>query len=142
MGKFAYMRTQLEGKRTQLHNLKLQYQQEYEKLDELVKMRPQGIEQATSSPEHSEMMPPPVMGAIIPTYGNTTPEWSSYSQGVLFDTRPSAYVVSPLSGTVAFAGDYVQNQGKMVVIQTPHSHVVLSGLGVSILLNRRNCYGR
>jgi septal ring factor EnvC (AmiA/AmiB activator) len=125
----AHLRTQLETKRNQLHNLTFQYQQEYEKLDELMKMRPQGMDRSVSIPDSSELMLPPVVGTIIPTYGNTSPEWASYSQGILFDTRPSAYVVSPLSGTVAFAGDYAQNQGKMVIIQAAHSHVVLSGLG-------------
>jgi septal ring factor EnvC (AmiA/AmiB activator) len=129
MNALALIRGQLEEKREKLHHLTLQYQQEYERLDELMKVRPQGIEQPASPSPSSDLMPPPVVGTMVPTYGNTSPEWASYSQGVLFDTRPLAYVASPLSGTVAFAGDYAQNQGKMVIIQAMHSHVVLSGLG-------------
>jgi septal ring factor EnvC (AmiA/AmiB activator) len=129
MKKLGLIREQLEEKRKKLHHLNLQYQQEYGRLDELIKTRPQGIDQPAAVPSPPGLMPPPVVGTMIPTYGNTNPEWASYSQGVLFDTRPSAYVASPLSGTVAFAGDYAQNQGKMVIIQAVHSHVVLSGLG-------------
>lgn len=129
MRTLGLIREQLEEKRTKLHHLTLQYQQEYERLDDLIKTRSQSIEQPASPSPSSDLMPPPVVGRMIPTYGNTSPEWASYSQGVLFDTRPLAYVVSPLSGTVAFAGNYAQNQGEMVIVQTMHSHIVLSGLG-------------
>jgi septal ring factor EnvC (AmiA/AmiB activator) len=71
----------------------------------------------------------PVVGKIIPTYESTNPEWGPFTQGVLFTTRSGSHVTSPLCGKIAFAGEYAKDQGKMVIVEAPNSHIVMSGLG-------------
>lgn len=125
------LRRELEEKKAKLRDVTFQHYQDRNNLDVLLKKR----SDTSLSEDIVEKKPTdilniisPVMGKIIPTYGNMTPEWAPYTQGVLVVTRSEAQVVSPLSGIIAFAGDYAPNQGKMVIVETPHSHVVLSGL--------------
>lgn len=126
----SQIRTQLEEKQNRLRDITFHYHQKHESLNALLKDRPKG-EKILKSEDLSlpDTLIPPVVGKLIPTYGHSSPEWASFTQGVLFSTRPGAHVVSPLSGTIAFAGEYAQSQGQMVIVQTPTSHVVMSGLG-------------
>lgn len=135
------IRAQLETKQNQLRDLTFHYHQERENLDALLGPQSQNsppMEESFGS--NLEMPDPeasgevifllrPVAGNLIPTYKNPNPEWAPFTQGVLFRTRHGAQVISPLSGTVAFAGEYAKGQGKMVIVETPKSHVVISGLG-------------
>ncbi|MBM3468571.1 MAG: hypothetical protein FJX71_03975 [Alphaproteobacteria bacterium] len=127
----SQIRSELEEKQAQLHNITFQYHQEREKLDLLIKERPKNNASFNVGSENNNILSliPPVAGKLIPTYKNLEPEWASYTQGVLFSTRSGAQVVSPLSGTIAFAGEYAKNQGNMIIIDTPHAHIVMSGLG-------------
>ncbi len=128
----SQIRGQLEEKQNKLRDITFQYHQEHENLDTLLKTR---SKTNTSANNHlgnnTEILNliPPVVGKLIPTYGDTNPEWAPFTQGVLFITRNGAHVISPLSGTVASAGDYANDQGKMIIIETPNSHIVMSGLG-------------
>jgi septal ring factor EnvC (AmiA/AmiB activator) len=71
----------------------------------------------------------PVSGKLIATYGSQHPEWIPYSQGVLYLTRRNSQVISPITGIIAFAGQYAQGQDKVVIIQKSSTHITLSGLG-------------
>lgn len=127
----SHIRTQLEVKQNQLRDITFHYHQERENLDVLLKNHSEtSIPREENSENNLEVFTllPPVAGKLIPTYKNSNPEWASFTQGVLFNARDGAHVVSPLSGTIAFAGEYANGQGKMVIVETPNYHVVISGL--------------
>lgn len=125
------IRAQLEEKQNKLRDITFQYHQAHDNLNELLKTRPQTNgtlkKQPGDMPEILRLVPP-VVGELIPTYGDTSPEWAPFTQGILFTTRGGAHVTSPLSGTIASAGDYANGQGKMVIVKTQNSHIVMSGL--------------
>ena len=128
----SQIRTQLEEKQNKLRDITFQYHQDHDNLNELLKTRSRMSNSLKKQPENtSEILNliPPVAGALIPTYGDTTPEWAPFTQGVLFTTRSGAHVISPLPGIVASAGDYANGQGKMLIVETRNSHIVMSGLG-------------
>lgn len=128
----SHVRAQLEAKQNQLRDITFYYHQERENLDALLKDHPpQNTPAEEDAEDNSEILTlvRPVAGKLIPTYKDPRPKWASFTQGVLFNTRHGAQVISPLSGTIAFAGKYAENQGKMVIVKTPNSHVVMSGLG-------------
>lgn len=127
----SLVRNELEKKQNKLRDITFHYHQERETLDKLLKDRPANNhtrEQDLSTDQDEFTLIPPVVGKIIPTYESRKPEWASFTQGILFITRPGAQVISPLSGTIALAKNYTEGQGKMVIIQTAKSHVVMSGL--------------
>ncbi len=128
----SQIRAQLEQKQNKLRDITFRYHQDHDNLNKLLKERSKTNNTLKKQPENaSEILNliPPVIGEIIPTYGDTNPEWAPFTQGVLFTTREGAHVISPLSGTVASAGDYANDQGKMVIVETRNSHIVMSGLG-------------
>lgn len=128
----SHIRAQLEAKQNKLHDITFHYHQERENLDMLLKNRSttsNSLEEKSENDSGPLTLITPVVGKIIPTYKNPNPEWASFTQGVLFTTRVGAHVISPLSGTIAFAGDYAKGQGNMVIVETPNSHIVMSGLG-------------
>jgi septal ring factor EnvC (AmiA/AmiB activator) len=128
----SQIRAQLEEKQNKLRDITFQYHQNHDNLNELLKTRSKTSISLKKQPEgFSEILNliPPVVGELVPTYGNTNPEWAPFTQGVLFTTRNGAQVTSPLSGIVASAGDYENGQGKMLIIETQNSHIVMSGLG-------------
>lgn len=132
------IRNKLEKKQNQLQDLTFNYYQERESLDFLLNTNsqpPSTLDESTAESLSELTLRKPVVGKLIPSYGSTDPELASYNGGVLFVTRSEAQVVSPLSGTIVFAGDYAKGQGKMVSIQTPKYLIILSGLET---LNR-NC---
>jgi septal ring factor EnvC (AmiA/AmiB activator) len=131
------IRNQLEAKQNQLRDITFKYHEERVTLDTLLKAPRQErtIEDATQNAPNELALMSPVVGKLIPTYASKDPQWSSYTQGVLFSTRSEAQVVAPLSGTIVFAGNYANGQGKMVSIQTPIYLIIMSGLHT---LNR-NC---
>ncbi|MBX9805821.1 MAG: peptidoglycan DD-metalloendopeptidase family protein [Alphaproteobacteria bacterium] len=126
------IRTQLEAKKNELHDLTFHYHQERDTLNSLLTNRSTGNLLPDDKLDNDGgilTLKTPVSGKLIPTYGNSSPEWASFTQGVLFVTRPGAHVVAPISGKIAFAGDYAKGQGKMIIVETSNSHVVMSGLG-------------
>jgi len=128
----SHIRAQLEAKQNQLRDITFHYHQERENLDLLLKNRSamnNPLEEKRENDSEHFTLVIPVMGKLIPTYGNPSPEWASFTQGILFSTRVGAQVVSPISGTIAFSGDYAKGEGKMVIVETPNSHIVMSGLG-------------
>jgi septal ring factor EnvC (AmiA/AmiB activator) len=132
------IRNTLERKQNQLQDLTFNYYQERESLDLLLNTKsqtPPTLDESTSEPPNELTLRKPVVGKLIPSFGSTDPELASYNGGVLFVTRSEAQVISPVSGTIVFAGDYAKGQGKMVSIQTPNYLIILSGLET---LNR-NC---
>ena len=72
---------------------------------------------------------PPVAGKLLPSFGSSKPDWEAFRQGVLWIPHPGATVACPLSGTIAYAGNHTENQGKTVIVQAAHTHIILSGLG-------------
>lgn len=127
----SHIRAQLEAQQNQLRDVTFHYHQERDNLSALLKipLEPALTDQSFDDKGETFTLLPPVVGKLIPTYKNTDPKWEPFTQGVLFSTRKGAQVVAPLSGTVSFAGEFAQDQGKVVIIETSHSHVVLSGLG-------------
>jgi septal ring factor EnvC (AmiA/AmiB activator) len=128
----SQIRAQLEEKQNKLRDITFQYHQDHDNLNQLLYTHSKTSNLIKKQPENSSEiinLIPPVVGELIHTYGDTTPEWTPFTQGVLFTTRSGAHVISPLSGTIASAGDYANGQGKMVIVETQNSHIVMSGLG-------------
>lgn len=128
----SQIRTQLEDKQNQLRDITFHYYQQRENLDTLLKNRPtirNSLEEQAEVDLQQFTLIPPVSGKLIPTYGNPNPEWASFTQGILISTRSGAHVISPISGTIAFSGDYAKGEGKMVIVETQNSHIVMSGMG-------------
>ncbi|MDF3033726.1 MAG: hypothetical protein K0R76_680 [Alphaproteobacteria bacterium] len=128
----SHIRAQLETRQNQLRDITFHYHEERNNLDALLKNHSPTVYAIGENPENNLntfTLIPPVTGKLIPTYKDPRPEWASFTQGVIFSTRPGAHVISPLSGTIAFAGDYAKGQEKMVIVEAPNSHIVISGLG-------------
>lgn len=70
----------------------------------------------------------PVSGIIKTRYGEPDDIGAS-SKGLVFSSRPGAIVVSPLAGTVRYAGEF-RNFGKIVLIEHKNKfHSLVAGLG-------------
>ena len=69
----------------------------------------------------------PVVGRLISSFGQTTGEYSSFSKGILFISRPGAQVISPIQGKVVFSGSF-RHYGNMVILQQNDYYLALSGL--------------
>lgn len=141
----SIVRQKLEEKQNQLLDITFKYQREKENLDGLLKLPHEATPNAEITPTTNELkLIPPVVGKRIQTFGASDAQWSAYNQGLLFVTRSEAQVVSPLSGTIVFAGEYAnadnaKSKGKMVSIQTPNYLIIMSGLST---LNRRCLQGQ
>lgn len=70
----------------------------------------------------------PVSGIIKTRYGETD-DIGATSQGLIFSARAGSVVVSPLGGTVRYAGEF-RNYGKIVLIEHKNKfHSLVAGLG-------------
>ncbi len=68
----------------------------------------------------------PVQGKLIQSFGDRTQ--AGRSDGIVYETRPGAQVVSPNDGWVMFAGDYL-SYGQILIINGGGGyHVLLAGL--------------
>jgi len=69
----------------------------------------------------------PARGQLVSHFGQTTAPGVS-SRGIIIETRPSARVVAPFEGTVAFAGPF-RDYGQLLIIAHGEGyHTLLSGL--------------
>ena len=75
----------------------------------------------------SGQITPPARGAVVQRYGQDA-GFGQTSKGIVIRTRPSAQIIAPFDGKVAFAGQF-QDLGLILIIE--HSdgyHSVLSGM--------------
>jgi septal ring factor EnvC (AmiA/AmiB activator) len=96
----------------------------------------------TPAPRASADLPPmpaalgsPTAGRLIYRYGETLAT-GRQSFGHIYETRPQARIVAPLSGRVVFSGEYspVDGPSRVVMIESGDGHlVVLDGLGLSLV---------
>lgn len=125
----SQIRSQLEAKQDELRAITFKYYEEREALDFILNTNVSSGRIVNEIPESMELtLKKPVVGKIIPTYEGTNPEWASFTQGILFVTRPEAEVVSPLTGVIVCSGDFAPGQGKMIHIQNASLLVMISGL--------------
>ena len=72
--------------------------------------------------------PLPVAGSIHTGYGEKD-DMGAESEGITFTTRPGASVVSPLAGTVRFAGPFQKFRQILIVEHPGGYHSLIAGLG-------------
>jgi septal ring factor EnvC (AmiA/AmiB activator) len=73
-------------------------------------------------------LPLPVSGNIRISFGDTD-DYGSRSQGMTFSTRPGATIVTPLAGTVKFAGSFQKYKQILIVEHEGGYHSLIAGLG-------------
>jgi septal ring factor EnvC (AmiA/AmiB activator) len=128
----SQIRAKLETKQEELRAITFKYHEERETLDAMINANGSSGRIVNDIPQNTDgksYLKKPVVGKIIPTYESTKPEWASFTQGILFTTRPEAQVVSPLTGVIVSSGDYAEGQGKIIQIQNSTLLVMMSGLG-------------
>jgi murein hydrolase activator len=72
--------------------------------------------------------PLPVTGSIRTGFGEKD-DMGAESEGITFTTRPGASVVSPLAGTVRFAGPFQKFRQILIVEHPGGYHSLIAGLG-------------
>ncbi|PLX29252.1 MAG: hypothetical protein C0582_05065 [Alphaproteobacteria bacterium] len=71
----------------------------------------------------------PVQGSIIKKFGEVSPE-NLDGLGVLFNTRPGAWVIAPTTGQIVFAGPFRQYQNMIIIRHQRQGYfTILAGLG-------------
>ncbi len=71
---------------------------------------------------------PPVTGIVKTGFGQTD-DLGALSQGITFETRPGGPVVTPLAGTVRFAGPFQKYKQILIVEHAGGYHSLIAGLG-------------
>lgn len=70
----------------------------------------------------------PVAGSIVSGFGDRD-EYGGKSHGITFDAAPGATVVTPLAGTVKFAGSFQKYKQILIVEHAGGYHSLIAGLG-------------
>jgi septal ring factor EnvC (AmiA/AmiB activator) len=73
-------------------------------------------------------LPLPVSGTIRTAFGDTD-DYGSKSQGITFNAPAGATVVTPLAGTVKFAGTFQKYKQILIVEHAGGYHSLIAGLG-------------
>ena len=84
-------------------------------------------ENIAAAPLPSGMMSP-VEGTIRTSFGGKT-ETGATSKGITFNAKPGASVVTPLAGTVRFAGPFQKYRQILIVEHRGGYHSLIAGLG-------------
>lgn len=105
--------------------------QEARNLDDLV-LKIKAKKKAAPKTEVSKKLP---AGMVLPVSGNVrtafgeTGELGDKSKGITFSTRPGASVITPLAGTVRFAGPFQKYRQILIVEHQGGYHSLIAGLG-------------
>ncbi|MDE1152627.1 MAG: peptidoglycan DD-metalloendopeptidase family protein [Micavibrio sp.] len=71
---------------------------------------------------------PPVSGTVKTAFGETD-DLGGKSEGITFSARPGSAVVTPLAGTVKFAGPFQKYKQILIVEHAGGYHSLIAGLG-------------
>lgn len=128
-----YKNTEERRKEKEVYVKKLA--QQAKTLEELVNKLPTARNNASASRTGRSAVPPrngsdqlPVAGRILTNYGETD-ALGAESMGITIGTRANATVVSPMAGTVRFAGAFQKFNHVLIVEHQGGYHSVIAGLG-------------
>jgi septal ring factor EnvC (AmiA/AmiB activator) len=95
--------------------------------DRMAMLTPGRIKPAMPFAEARGMLPIPVQGHRVLTFGEKT-QYGSQSKGVVIETRHLAQVVSPCDGWIVYAGEF-RSYGQLLIINAGGGyHILLAGL--------------
>lgn len=90
-------------------------------------MTPGRIKPAVPFPEARGLLPLPVQGRRVLTFGEKT-QFGSQSKGIVLETRHGGQVVSPCDGWIVYAGEF-RSYGRLLIINAGGGyHILLAGL--------------
>jgi murein hydrolase activator len=90
-------------------------------------LTPGRIKPAIPFPDAKGLLPLPVQGRRVLTFGEKT-QYGSQSKGVILETRHGAQVVSPSDGWIVYAGEF-RSYGQLLIINAGGGyHILLAGL--------------
>lgn len=90
-------------------------------------MTPGRIKPAVPFPEAKGLLPLPVQGRRVLTFGEKT-QFGSQSKGIVLETRHGGQVVSPSDGWIVYAGEF-RSYGQLLIINAGGGyHILLAGL--------------
>jgi murein hydrolase activator len=90
-------------------------------------LTPGRIKPAIPFPDAKGLLPLPVRGKRVLTFGEKT-QYGSQSKGVILETRHGGQVVSPSDGWIVYAGEF-RSYGQLLIINAGGGyHILLAGL--------------
>ena len=90
-------------------------------------LTPGRIKPAMPFPDAKGLLPLPVQGRRVLTFGEKT-QYGSQSKGVVLETRHGGQVVSPSDGWIVYAGEF-RSYGQLLIINAGGGyHILLAGL--------------
>jgi septal ring factor EnvC (AmiA/AmiB activator) len=95
--------------------------------DRLAMLTPGRIKPAMPFVDARGLLPLPVQGRRVLTFGEKT-QYGSQSKGLVIETRHAAQVVSPCDGWIVYAGEF-RSYGQLLIINAGGGyHILLAGL--------------
>jgi septal ring factor EnvC (AmiA/AmiB activator) len=95
--------------------------------DRMAMLTPGRIKPAMPFAEAKGLLPLPVQGRRVLTFGEKT-QYGSQSKGLVIETRHAAQVVSPSDGWIVYAGEF-RSYGQLLIINAGGGyHILLAGL--------------
>jgi septal ring factor EnvC (AmiA/AmiB activator) len=95
--------------------------------DRMAMLTPGRIKPAMPFVEARGLLPIPVQGRRVLTFGEKT-QYGSQSKGLVVETRHGAQVVSPCDGWIVYAGEF-RSYGQLLIINAGGGyHILLAGL--------------
>jgi septal ring factor EnvC (AmiA/AmiB activator) len=95
--------------------------------DRMAMLTPGRIKPAMPFVDARGLLPIPVQGRRVLTYGEKT-QYGSQSKGLVIETRHGAQVVSPCDGWIVYAGEF-RSYGQLLIINAGGGyHILLAGL--------------
>ena len=95
--------------------------------DRMAMLTPGRIKPAMPFAEAKGLLPLPVQGHRVLTFGEKT-QYGSQSKGLVIETRHAAQVVSPSDGWIVYAGEF-RSYGQLLIINAGGGyHILLAGL--------------
>jgi septal ring factor EnvC (AmiA/AmiB activator) len=95
--------------------------------DRMAMLTPGRIKPAVPFAEARGLLPLPVQGRRVLTYGEKT-QYGSQSKGLVIETRPGGQVVSPCDGWIVYAGEF-RSYGQLLIVNAGGGyHILLAGL--------------
>jgi len=95
--------------------------------ERLAMLTPDRIKPAIPFPDAKGLLPLPVQGKRVLTFGEKT-QYGSQSKGMILETRHGGQVVSPSDGWIVYAGEF-RSYGQLLIINAGGGyHILLAGL--------------
>jgi murein hydrolase activator len=95
--------------------------------DRMAMLTPGRIKPAIPFAEAKGLLPMPVQGRRVLTFGEKT-QYGSQSKGLVLETRHGGQVVSPSDGWIVYAGEF-RSYGQLLIINAGGGyHILLAGL--------------